>query len=259
MNPENTLQLDEYTRWISIDELPVAYTEMDREGRVVRLNRRACQLFDVTEEQIVGKKPWDAMPGREGELNRDAFLALMQTGQAPPIVRRVLFTSTGAFRTYEVHRSTIFDDQKRPSGMRSVMFDVTEAELTQEELHKSRMWLTSIMASIDEAVVVTDSLGFVRYINPAAEILLGWKSEEFLGMLIEKGLPVLSYCSVDNVPLNFHNMMESGWKGTATLLDRHRHELQVEINAAPILDAQNGYTLGVVRTMRKCMAVATPV
>ena len=50
--------------------------------------------------------------------------------------------------------------------------DVTEAHLAQEEARNAQLWLESILDSLAEAVIVTDALGFIRNVNPAARGVL---------------------------------------------------------------------------------------
>ncbi len=46
--------------------------------------------------------------------------------------------------------------------MRVIFVDVTEKVKALDEAHRTRLWLESIMESVCEAVIVTDSVGFIR-------------------------------------------------------------------------------------------------
>jgi PAS domain S-box-containing protein len=137
-----------------------------------------------------------------------------------------------------------------------VSFDVTEAERANEEAFQSRLWLESVLESVSDAVIVMDALGFVRYLNPAAEFLSGWTSAELKGMVIEKGLPLLSYHSADSSELSFRIAIDRTSNGVAVLLDRNRKELKVEISTSPIVDKDKGYTIGVVSVLRPAKGCA---
>ncbi len=234
----------------AIEELPLAYFEMDAQGVITRANRVACSLFQREREGIVGKSPWEFMAFDEIEMSREDYFSLMQGGKEPPAVRRALYTRNGEFRTYEMYRSLIRDAQGKPTGLRHAAIDVTEAQIAHEQAHQARLWLESVLESVAEAVVVTDSLGFVRYVNPAAEELSGWKSAELFGKVIEKGLPLLSYVSADHSPLSHSMALEKRCKGVGVVLNRMRKEVKVEISTSPILDKENGFTIGVVRVLR---------
>ncbi len=234
-----------------LEELPAAYIELNAEGLVMRANRAARALYPLEHGEVTGKFLWDLMPAAEKEISRAAFFKIIESGEPPPPIRRTVYTSAGEFRTFELHRSLIRDAAGKPAGVRWVSFDVTDAQLAHQEAHHARLWLESMLESISEAVIATDGLGFVRTVNPAAEELLGWKAEDLIGKMIEEGLPQLSYASPDQRPLNHRIALAGRTKGIATLLDRARRELRVEISTAPMVDKESGVTMGVVSVLRR--------
>ncbi|MGO9316988.1 MAG: PAS domain-containing protein [Terracidiphilus sp.] len=235
----------------ALEELPVAYVELNAKGVVTRANRAARALYPHEQDKFIGDTLWNFMTSAEKEISRAAFFKIMESGDSPPPIQRTGYTSGGEYRTFELHRSLICDAQGKPAGLRMVTFDVTGAHIAHEEAHQAKKWLESVMASIPEAVIVTDSLGFVRTVNQAAEELLGWKAEELIGMMIEKGLPRLSYTSADQKSLTHRIALEKRTKGIATVLDHARRELRVEISTSPIVDKDSGFTTGVVSVLRQ--------
>lgn len=234
-----------------IEELPVAYFELNVVGVVTCANRAARILHRDQQRDLVGRDIWEFVAEDEKTLGRKAFLAIMASGEEPPVIRRSLYNGVNEFRTYEMHRSLIRDAEGRPAGLRYAYIDVTEAQIAHEETHQARQWLESVLASVAEAVIVTDALGFVRTVNPAAEELLGWKAEELIGKVIEKGMPMLAYSSADQRSLTHRIALERRTKGIATVLDRARSQLRVEISTSPIVDKDNGFTTGVVNVLRR--------
>jgi PAS domain S-box-containing protein len=233
-----------------IEELPAAYIELDARGSVKRANRAARALYPDEGGEIAGKLLWDLMPAAEKEISRAAFFKIIESGDSPPPVRRTVYTSAAEFRTFELHRSLMRDADGKPAGLRWVSFDVTEAQLAHQEALQSRQWLESVFESISEAVIVTDVLGFLRNVNRAAEELLGWKAGDLIGKLVEEVLPRLSYSSANQQPLNHRIALEERTTGIATLLNRARRELRVEISTAPVVDRESGITTGVVSVLR---------
>lgn len=231
------------------DELPLPYLEMDTMGIVTRANRATMTLHPLEHGALLGKMAWDLMATDEKEQSCAAYLSLMESGENPPVVLRSLYTRHGEFRTYEMHRNLIRDANGRPIGMRMVCVDVTRARRELEAAQKGRAWLESVMESVADAVIVTDALGFVRAANSAADSMLGWKVQELIGKVIEKVLPVLRFDSVSGTPLNFTMALEGHCKGIATILDRERRELRVEVRTSPILEKGTGYTTGVVTVL----------
>jgi PAS domain S-box-containing protein len=51
----------------------------------------------------------------------------------------------------------------------------------ERKLKESEQWLTTILKSIGDAVIVTDTNGLITFMNPVAEALTGWAQTEALG------------------------------------------------------------------------------
>jgi PAS domain S-box-containing protein len=236
-----------------VDELPVAYVEVNAQGVIVCANQIARQMHDPALGEITGKTIWDLMPPQEREGSRLAFESLMQTGVEPPVIFRSIFMRQ-EYRVQEIHRRLILDAAGKPLGVRSVTFDVTEMEIARKCAQQSKDWMESILDCMSDAVLVTDALGFVRYLNPAGEALTGWSRDEITGMIVEEALPLVSYRSdqPDEVgELNFRMTVDRKWKGTIVVLDHARNELALEMSTSPLLDRNNHFTTGVVGLMRR--------
>jgi len=234
-----------------IDEIYLPYIELDARGMVTRANRAALALHHGEYGELVGNLAWDIMATDEKDPSCAAYMSLMDSGEEPPMVERSLYTRAGAFRQYELHRSLIRDSEGQPAGMRIIGVDVTEAKKALETAQRAQQWLESLLGSVADAMLATDALGFIRFLNPAAEALLGWKAEELIGRAVEKGFPVLDYVSEDSGGLSFTKALEGESKGVATTLDRERRELKVEITTSPILYKGSGHVAGVVSVLRR--------
>ena len=234
-----------------LDELPVAYVEMDRLGTITRANRASLELHPKEHGDLVGKLAWDLMPINQREQSCAAYMLLMETGEDPQVVRRSLFTRSGEYRTYKIFRRFLRDADGAVVGMRTVSMDVTQSERELEDARRKLLWQTNILESISEAVIVADALGFVQSLNPAAEALTGWKAEDLVGTVIEQGLPLVSYSSTSHKGLSFDMALQEPSKGIAVLLDHERRELRVEISTSPIVDKHTGFIEGVVSVLRR--------
>jgi PAS domain S-box-containing protein len=238
----------------ALDDLPVAYVEMDAHGAITRANRLTRSLHSSHAGELIGKLAWEMMPAEEQERSRASFETAMETRQDPPVARRSIYDSSGNFRVYEIHRNLIRDGDGQPTGMRVVSVDVSEMHKAQGEAERVRLWLENALEAMADAVIVTDALGFIRTINAAAEELFGWKAAELKNKVIEKALPVLSYVSDDKSKLDFTMKLDKRASGVATMLDRERRELRVEISTSPMVDKVNGSTEGVVAVLRRVAA-----
>lgn len=221
-----------------IDALPAAYFEIDSKGFVTRANRLACKLVGARKESILGKEAWPMMAGSESEKCRGAYLEVMQTGIEPAPVLRSFTWGNRTFGTYRLYRSFISDEEGRRLGMRYVAVDMTDQLQSQQQAEERIAWLESAMDSLTDAVIVTDTLGFIRYLNPAAEKLTGWLSSELEEKLIEVGVPIISFGPCGKAKFSHSIALEGPCRSMATILDRKRYQLKVELTASPLMQEE---------------------
>jgi PAS domain S-box-containing protein len=240
----------------ALDELPVPYIQMDMHGIITHANRATLALHPPERGSLIGRMAWELMATDEKDPSCAAYFLLMETGEDPPVVYRSLYDRSGHFRTYQMHRSLIRDAQGKPAGMHLICWDVTESTSALEEARSKSRRLESLFESVPEAILVTDTVGFITSVNSAAEELLGWKASQLNGELIEKGLPVLSYSPVEPLPdgeeFNHFTTLAVRTRGIAKILDGTGKELEVEISTSPMIDSDNNTTIGVVGVLRKC-------
>jgi PAS domain S-box-containing protein len=62
----------------------------------------------------------------------------------------------------------------------------------EKELKESERWLASLLKNLGEAVMATDEEGIIKYMNPFAEALTGWKREDALGKPLNTVFNIIS-------------------------------------------------------------------
>jgi PAS domain S-box-containing protein len=240
---------------LNIDHLPLPYVEMDARGIITRANRATLALHHPEQGELIGKSAWDLLAIDEKTRSTAAFLSLMASGEDPPVICRSIFVRSGRFRTYEIHRSMIRTTGGKPAGMRMIFMDVTERKNALEEAQRNCEWLENAMHSVAEAVILTDALGVIRSVNPAAEKLSGWSANELMGMAIDEILPVQARPCGGSV-LDLQVMLQLPWSGAATVMTRQRHQVKVQISTSPILNKNNDSVSGVTAILRRVESFA---
>jgi PAS domain S-box-containing protein len=139
--------------------------------------------------------------------------------------------------------------------MRMIFMDVTERKNALEEAQRNCEWLENAMHSVAEAVILTDALGVIRSVNPAAEKLSGWSANELMGMAIDEILPVQARPCGGSV-LDLQVMLQLPWSGAATVMTRQRHQVKVQISTSPILNKNNDSVSGVTAILRRVESFA---
>ena len=114
------------------------------------------------------------------------------------------------------------------------------------DLRERERWLTATLRSIGDGVVATDAEWRVRFINPVAETLTGWKSDQAIGRELHE---VLQVSILSPQPLRSESGSLRGGIAQATLIRRDRTEVSIEETSSPIRD-DTGRVIGAVITIR---------
>lgn len=116
-------------------------------------------------------------------------------------------------------------------------------------LKENERWFSTILKSVGDAVVVTDAEGIIRFMNPVAESLTGYSSEEALNSRIEEIVILLDESS-DKIIYNPVNIVLKddiivGRTNHAYLESKNSKKIPVDYSASPIKD-EKGILKGVV-------------
>ena len=119
--------------------------------------------------------------------------------------------------------------------------DITERKRAEEELRQQREWYQVTLSSIGDAVITTDTQGKVTFLNPVAEMMTGWKTDEASGQPLEKVFNIINEETrqpaknpVDKV---LREGIVVGLANHTALIARDGTERSIEDSAAPIRDA----------------------
>jgi PAS domain S-box-containing protein len=119
--------------------------------------------------------------------------------------------------------------------------------------HEGRERLRVTLASIGDAVISTDAQGRVDFLNPVAEELVGWKSEEAAGQALEDVFRIVNEATrqpVENPALRaLRDGKIVGLANHTLLISKDGTERPIDDSAAPIRDAE-GRLVGSVLVFR---------
>ncbi len=117
------------------------------------------------------------------------------------------------------------------------------AELTRVNLivQNEREWFRTTLASVGDAVIATDTTGHVRFLNPAAELLTGWKPHEAEGKSLADVLRIVNEDTGQSVENPALRALREGsaveLSDNALLIARDGTERPIDDSAAPIRDS----------------------
>ncbi|MGB9764798.1 MAG: HD domain-containing phosphohydrolase [Candidatus Saccharicenans sp.] len=168
----------------------------------------------------------------KGNLDGIAVASVLWEEYSIPVV---YITSFADDLTFERAKLT------EPFGYLIKPFEERELELTIETaLYKAKMqlllkekeqWLSTILKSIGDGIIVTDSEGRVSFFNPIAQKLIGWSESEAIAQPLEK-----VFKSKGISPLEAHS--KSPELQEMILFSKHGQEIPVELIITPLPEAK---------------------
>lgn len=120
-------------------------------------------------------------------------------------------------------------------------------------LDEQREWLRVTLGSIGDAVITTDAMGLITFLNPVAQALTGWTPDEAAGLPIEEGFRIVSEATLKTVESPTVRALRDGvvvgLRNHTLLIDKRGVEHPVDDSGAPIRN-KAGVVAGVVLVFR---------
>lgn len=253
MNTHSSIPTPADTYRDLFEDAPVAYHELGPDGTILRVNAAESALLGYSVEEMLGRPIWDFVAGEE-VADGHACLARKLSGRQPLApFRRQYVRRDNRYVTVEIHDRLIRNASGAVVGIRSALIDVTDRVAAENALHESEQWLRTILRSLREAIIATDSLGYVKFQTPLAEALTGWSETEAIGKDVDE---VVRFHTRDTggpgqrVSLGglVGTFVKGEWQGAGYVLDGGDRPVDVSVSAAPILSG-GGIVIGVVFTL----------
>ena len=165
---------------VAVQQSPGSVVMTNTEGTIEYVNPKFCEVTGYAPEEVIGRNPrmlksgemspkvykqmWDTIVG--GEVWRGEFHNKRKNGE--------LFWEFASI-------SPIKDSEGVVTGFLSVGEDMTERKRAEEALQASEELLSTTLKSIGDAVMTTDAAGAVKFMNPVAQTLTGWKQDDAAG------------------------------------------------------------------------------
>ncbi len=172
------------------DEAPVAYHEIDTSGIIREVNQAECRLLGYQQDELLGHYIWEFAAPEHRETIRQAIAGKVARAQPLTPFSREYRRSNGTYIWLEIHERLIEDSRGEVVGIRSALLDITDRHRFEKEVRKQLNRARFILRSLAGAIVATDALGNVDFMNPAAESLTGWSPHEASGRALEEICPV---------------------------------------------------------------------
>jgi diguanylate cyclase (GGDEF)-like protein/PAS domain S-box-containing protein len=141
------------------------------------------------------------------------------------------------------------DERGQPTGFEGTLTDITERKRAEQQFYEEKERAEVTLQSIADAVITTDREGTVDYINPIAEKMTGWPSDEACGRNVTEIVKLVKDGGREIVDDPVSHALASGdpvhLADQTALVSRRGLEVPIQATVAPIRD-RNGQTAGTV-------------
>ncbi len=225
----------------------IGYWSVDVERKDFILSERSQELAGVDQERIPIAELETLVTHETSNHRHEAFSALLERGDPYDVSYRFRRRDNG--RELTVRSSArMFGDQ-----VLGIIQDISDMAPLIEGLRSCEDLQSITLRSIGDGVIVTDPEGGVLEMNPSAETLTGWRTEEAWHRPIQDVFHIINANTRERVENPVRRVMESGTVvGLANhtiLVARDGVERHIADSAAPIRD-EGGTILGMVLVFR---------
>lgn len=135
----------------------------------------------------------------------------------------------------------------KPAELKSTLEISLYKHEMEKRLKERERWLATTLRSMGDAVISTNAAGEITFMNPVAELLTGWRSEDALGQPIETVLKLFTEESKSPEPHPVRQVLEkksTPEKLSDVLLTKEGTERPISNRVSPL--EENGQVVGAV-------------
>lgn len=232
-NEEKIISLEKIMQYIAENSIDAIAMAQDR--KIIFANDAYCKIFGYTEEEVIGQNMLVVVAPEDRALIEENASKRLKGEEVPCRYAFNGIRKDGTRLTIEFSARESFIFNSKPTIM-AIMKDATETKRLQEALQESEEFHKSLIASMPDAVVVTDLQGRILYVSPKVlEFLKTNNPEEVLG---KDGFEFIAPEQHDQAAANLQIILKQGQLKNMELSCLHKDgsRFLIEINASIIKD-----------------------
>ena len=229
-----------------------AIVSKDLAGTITSWNRGAERMFGYTPEEMIGSSILRIIP-TDRHSEEAAIVSKLRRGERVDHYETIRCKKDGRLFDVSITISPLTDDEGNVIGASKIARDISEQKRTQRALHESEERWRVTLESIGDAVIATDALAVVTFVNPVAANLLGRSAGEIMGRrlaevftIVNEGTRQAVESPVDRV---IRDGLVVGMANHTVLVRPDGREVPIDDSAAPIRD-HDGRLIGAVLVFR---------
>jgi PAS domain S-box-containing protein len=228
------------------DDAPVAYHELDREGRITRINQTELRLLGYRADEIQGHLVWEFLADQAA--SQESVLAKLSGRKAPANgVERIFRRKDQSTVSVLSEDRLMFDANGFIVGIRTTLQDLTELMRAQELLHHNEKIHRTLLQNLGEGVGIVDSEERFMLANRAGETIFGVSSGALVGRNLQEFMTPHGFEMIQSQTARRQNGETSSYETEIIRPDGEKRYLIV--TASPFNDS-DGTTVGSIGVFR---------
>ncbi|MEO8998158.1 MAG: EAL domain-containing protein [Rhodanobacter sp.] len=216
----------------------------------LRVNAALCTMLGYREDELLSRTTHDITHPDDIATSEVLHRQLLDGELESCQMEKRYFHTDGNLVHAQVSVSLVGDDDGTPRYFVVQIQNISQRKAFEEALHRERELAGVTLRSIGDAVITTDPQLCVTSLNPIAEAMTGWTSDEAQGRPIEEIFQLFDAQHGHTIanPLRAaieHNTIVD-LAGKTLLRHRHGFDTPVEDSSAPIHDHAGNVIGGVL-------------
>ena len=163
-----------------VEKSGIAIYADDRDGHLKYFNERYMEIIGYTAEEMSKLAPWSTIHPDDVERVRAYHLGRLEGRGVPSRYEFRVIRKNGSVIVLEAD-VTVVEEEGRPVGTRSFLWDITDRRRAEEERRESNERFRSVVEHSHDGIFLIDDAFLVLYANAEAAHTLGRPLEEIIG------------------------------------------------------------------------------
>ena len=160
-----------------LETTPDGIWRVDSNGRTDYVNPRMAEMLGYLPQEMIGRPYADFMSSKWSKLAETHMAESRDMGETAVMDLRFV-RNDGTCCYTRASRATLRDADGTVTGALGIMSDITEARANAVELRSTEHFLGGLIESIHEGIFAFSREGDLRFVNRAAQRILGWTADE---------------------------------------------------------------------------------
>lgn len=164
----------------------VGVAELDAQSRILRVNRRFCDILGRSAEDLLGKNLHEMTHPDHVRSEEEGFASLLRGERNDFILEKKYLRGDGSSIWVQETTGLILTPVSRPERLTCIVQDITERREAEKDRERLLAELDATIDAMANAVVVYGPDSEIRRMNPAAERMLRYPPEVQQLPLVER-------------------------------------------------------------------------